>query len=358
VHGITDLEWDALVTRAEDERLAPLLYVALRDGAAPPAVLARLRAAWMAAERQHLLAGCQLAEILAALDAAGIAGVVLKGPALADEYYADPALRPFTDLDLLVRRRERERAIEVLGALAYVHGSPGRSLGYELDHAAAAYFVAASDTARLPVDLHWDFICHPGGGRATELAADEIWARATPAWKLAPEDLLVYLAAHFAIHHSLAGVLWQLDLALVLRRHSATLDWDAVAARARRWGAGPAVYFALRSVGGELAVVAPTEAMSRLHPGHLRAALVERLQRGGAERLSRLEYLVDVMLLDRLSHVITTVLSGLIPQPAWVRARYERRSVVSAYLAHFRRVIGIVTRALFLLRPRRGNATP
>lgn len=356
MRAIAALDWDATATRAEHERLAPILYVALRGGAAPAPVLARLRAAWMAAERQHLMAGPQLRDLLTAFDRADIQTILLKGPLLAADYYADPALRPFTDLDLLVRRRDRGRAIEVLAALGYAHGSPGRSLAYELEHAPAAYFVAPGGS-RLPVDLHWECVAHPGGSRATELAADEIWSRAMPSgsWgaaarTLAPEDLLIYLAAHFAIHHALAGALWQLDIALVLKRHGATLDWDAVVARSRRWGAAGAVFFALRTVGDALGVTAPTPALNRLRPGDLRVALIERLQRGGAERLVRLEYLVGAVLLDRPADTLRMLASGLVPPPGWLRSRYDSRSVARAYLTHYRRMARILARGLLLQR--------
>jgi hypothetical protein len=356
IRAVAALDWDATATRAEHERLAPILYVALRGGGAPAPVLARLRAAWMAAERQHLSAGPQLREIVAAFGRAGIETILLKGPLLAADYYSDPALRPFTDLDLLVRRRDRERAIAVLIALGYTHGSPGRSYAYELEHAPAAYFVAPGGS-RLPVDLHWECVAHPGGSRATQLAAEEIWSRAVSSrsWgaaarTLAPEDLLIYLAAHFAIHHSLAGALWQLDLALVLERHGATLDWDALVGRARRWGAAGAVYFALRTVGDALGVTAPTPALNRLRPGNLRVALVERLQRGGAERLVRLEYLVCAALLDRPSDLLRLLISGMIPSPGWLRSRYDSHSVAAAYLAHYGRMLRILARGLYLQR--------
>jgi hypothetical protein len=356
MHAMAPLDWDATAARAEHERLAPILYVALRDGAAPAPVLPRLRAAWMAAERQHLTAGPQLREIITAFDRASIQAILLKGPLLATDYYSDPALRPFTDLDLLVRRRDRERAIEVLTALGYAHGSPGRSLAHELEHAPAAYFVAQGG-CRLPVDLHWECVAHPGGSRATELAAEEIWSRVLPSrsWgaaarTLAPEDLLIYLAAHFAIHHSLAGALWQLDLALVLKRHGATLDWDAVVARSRRWGAAGAVYFALRTVGEALGVTAPTPALNRLRPGELRVALIERLQRGGADRLIRLEYLVGAALLDRPTDIVRMLASGVVPPPRWLRSRYDCRSVARGYLTHYGRMARIVARGLRLQR--------
>lgn len=350
---MTAFDWDAVATRAEHERLAPLLYVALRESAAPVATLARLRSAWMAAERQQLLAGRQLTEILEAFATAGLAAIVLKGPALASEYYADPALRPFTDLDLLVRRRDRERAIEVLAGLGYVHGSPGRSLGYELDHAPAAYFVTPSDAARLPVDLHWELVCHPGGSRAAELTAEEIWARARPTtrggesgWTLAAEDLLIYLAAHFAIHHAFAGPLWQLDLALVLGRHGATLDWDAVVTRSQRWRAGAAVYFAVRSIADQLGVAAPMSTLTPLRPGRGRVAVMNRLLQGAPERRARLEYLVSLLVTDSGGDVARMLVSALVPAPRWLRARYDTRSILAAYATHYGRVVRIFGRVL------------
>ncbi len=333
--------------------MAPLLYVALRDSDAPAAAVKRLRAAWVAAQRQHLLAGAQLRDIVRALGDAGVPAIVLKGPALAAAYYRDPALRPFTDLDVLVRRRDRGRALDVLATLGYAHGSPGRSLAYELEHAPAANFVAPHGSFLLPVDLHWECVAHPGGSRATELAADEIWSRAAPApsWgqtarTLAREDLLVYLAAHLAIHHVLTGTLWQLDLALLLRCHGATLDWDAVSERAHRWRAGAAVYFALRIVHERLGAAVPEVVMRRLWPGDLRVALVDRLRRTGSDRLRRLEHLVALVMLDRASDVARTLASGLVPPPRWLRSRYASQSLLAAYAMHYGRLAGIVARAV------------
>jgi len=352
-HAFAESDWDGVVERAEDERVAPMLYRALPGGAAPAPVHARLRRAWLASERQHAFADAQLRELLDAFRRARIRTILLKGPALAREYYSDSALRPFTDLDLLVQSRDRARAIDVVIGLGYAHGSPGRSLAYELEHAAAAYFVAPHDSARLPVDLHWELVAHPGGSRATELASSEIWRRtvAAPTWGetahvLAPEDLLVYLAAHFAIHHALAGPLWQLDLALVLRRHAVTLDWNAVVDRCRRWSAASAVYFALHTVGEQLGVTTPPSALGRLRPDGVRVALVRYLQRCGPDRLVRLEYLVGLLLLDRRRDVVRTVASGLVPPPSWLRSRYGPRSLLAAYATHYGRLARIAGRTI------------
>lgn len=346
--AVAALDWERTVARAEEERLAPILYVALRGGAAPAPVLARLRATWMAAECQQLAAGAQLREIVRAFGRAGIETIILNGPALAADYYPDPALRPFVDLDLLVRPPDRVRALETLGALGYTEETPGRSL----EHVPAATLIPPAGAARLPVDLHWEWVAHSGGARATRLATEEVWCRAVPAasWgeaarTLANEDLLVHLAANFAIHHTLAGALWQLDLALVLRRHRTTLDWDAIAARAQRWGAAGAVYFALRSVAEQLGVTAPTPTMNRLRPGELRVTLVDRLQRAGRDGLW-LDYVIGIAMLDRSSDVLRTLASGLLPPPGSLRSRYDSRSLAAAYLTHYGRVARTLARAM------------
>lgn len=351
MRAVAARDWDATVARAEHERLAPILYVALRGGAAPAPVLARLRAAWMAADRQHLVAGSQLRQLVGAFGAAGVETIVLNGPALAVDYYPDPALRPFVDLDLLVRRRDRQQALDVLLELGYTHDTPGRSL----EHVPAASLLPPAGSPLLPVDLHWECVERADGHEAATPANEEIWGRAQPApsWgrtarALATEDLLIYLATNFAIHHTLAGALWQLDLALVLARHRASLDWDAVADRASRWGAAGAAYFALRAVGEDLGVTTPASTMSRLRPGELRVTLIDRLQRAGHDGLLRLDYLVGLLMLDRHSDVARLLLSGLVPPPGWLRSRYDSRSLLAAYLTHYGRVARSLARAMLM----------
>ena len=111
------LDWELVLERAEAERLAPLLF-ALSDGLPVPApVRDRLRVAWVSARRSYLLGARQLSELLAAFVGGRVPVMPLKGPALAATLYRDPGLRPFTDLDLLVRSADLPRALRVLSGL-------------------------------------------------------------------------------------------------------------------------------------------------------------------------------------------------------------------------------------------------
>lgn len=62
------------------------------------------------------------AEVTAALEEAGVEGVLLKGPSIAAWLYEDPAERPYVDTDLLVDPALAPRAREVLERLGFERG--------------------------------------------------------------------------------------------------------------------------------------------------------------------------------------------------------------------------------------------
>ncbi len=129
------------------------------------------------------------------------------------------------------------------------------------------------------------------GDRAVKV---EGWDRLMLA--LSPEDLLIYLSLHWAVHHAFAGLIWQLDLALLIRRHAPILDWDAVGQRARRWRGRGALYFALRTVHEGLGVQLPSSLLADLRPHGARAAAVAWLLRRRDERLGRLDHAIPLLL--------------------------------------------------------------
>ena len=355
------LDWDWILRRAEAERLAPLLYAVVRSLPLPGAVLDRLRAAWVNGRRQHLLGVEQLCRVLAAFDDEGVPVLTLKGPALGEALYRDPGLRPFTDLDLLIRPADVARALSLLSALGYRHLDVGHSLPYELAWRHAASFLGGDHPDRLPIDLHWGLLDYPGIAPAPEIDLQEIWERAVkveawdqPAWGLCPEDLLIYLALHWGVHHAFSGLVWRLDLALLLRRYGGTLDWDAVTERARRWRVRGALYVALREIHEEFRVGPPPAFLARLRRGGPRLAFLEWLSRRRGEQLERLDYLIPVLLMDRGSDLLRALARGVLPPAGWARFRYGKRSLLGAYLAHYGRIgrvfLGTVRAAFPLTR--------
>lgn len=348
------LDWERVLRRAEAERFAPILYAACRRLPLRTDVLERLRRAWVASHRQHLLGLEQLRELLSAFEPESVPAIPLKGPALGEALYPDPGLRPFTDLDLLVPATDLARTLELLSALGYRHLEGGRPLAYEVAYAGAACFVRRDKSPEdLPLDVHWRLLDHLSGSRAAEADLQEVWTRAIkvegwgwPMLALCPEDLLLYLALHLAFHHALSGIVWELDLALLLRRHGGALDWEAVVERARRWRLAGALCFALRRVQERFGVGPPPTLLARLRPRGPRAWVLEGLLRRSGRGLERLDYLVPLLLMDRGSDLLALCAGAALPSRGWARARYGRRSLAGAYAAHYGRVAQICGRTV------------
>lgn len=347
--------WDALLAQADAEDLLPALAYAAAAAAwtaMPPEVRRRLADGLAASRARHLMMTRALGAVLRHCAANDLAVIVLKGPVLAETVYPDPALRPFSDLDLLVRPEDRRRADLALRALGYGPLADEHSWDFDIAFDGATVYESA---AGVRVDLHWALLTEARyAWRAREAAA--VWDRAVrltlagePTLGLAPEDLVLHLATHFAVHHSLTGLLRQWDLALVLAH--ARIDWSVLLRRARAWRVRSALFFTLLSVSASFPDVVPRRVLGRLRPRGLRSGLGVRawllmnLHLGTtAERRQRLEHVVTLLLIDRARDVIGSVGRALCPSPAWLRARYRRDSVGVGrlYLAHLRHVAGVV----------------
>jgi hypothetical protein len=282
--------------------------------------------------------------VLRAFRAQGIPALPLKGPALAETVYPDPALRPFADLDVLVRREDRRRADAALLALGCERVADAHSWDFDIDYDGATVYRTADG---VHVDLHWALLTEPryAWNREEERA---VWDRAvalTVAGEatlgLAREDLVLYLATHLAVHHALAGLLRHWDVGLVLA--AGALDWDVLISRAQRWRARRALYYVLVGVEGALGVAVPPPAIAALAPRGPRAALLTALLRdAGAEHRVRLEHLVTLLLVDRTRDVWGSLRRALWPSAEWLRARYPGASRPALYWAHARRLSNVL----------------
>jgi hypothetical protein len=232
--------WSAaeLVGAAREHRVAPLLARALgaQDGLAAldEPSRAALRKALLDQQQERAQLDALAASGAAALDRAGISFVALKGAALGAVLYAEPTLRPMTDVDLLVRPADRGRALDALAAAGFVRPAP----------AIEAFWLESY--YNLPLDappglagkleLHWSIAQR--GRHAPDV--DGLVARARPVEiagarrpVLAPADLLLHQSLHLSYHYFEPRLVWLYDLALLHRDPPGAPE---TIARARDWG--------------------------------------------------------------------------------------------------------------------------
>lgn len=241
----TELErWEEIAAAATRHGLGPLLHRRLacsrdRSSRVPASVREEIRAVHSHSRLRNRSALAQLAELLAALEGEGIDGLVLKGPDLAERAYGDPALRPYQDLDLLLRPGRLEAGADVLRRLGYrQRRAPEGVVDYDRHRHLAPFHRSGA----LPVELHRR-IHDPASG--VEIDTGEIWERSVRAEiggrevrVLSVADLVVHLAAHAGGNHRFEVPLLSVcDLAYLIERQGPDLDWGEVVARATGAGA-------------------------------------------------------------------------------------------------------------------------
>jgi hypothetical protein len=211
-----------------------------------------------------------LGEIAAAFDAHRAPFVLLKGEALSKGLYPQEGLRPYGDIDLLIRPETYEAAKDILAGLGFRLRLPTKE-GEKLRLFGEIEFDKKGPFT-VTVDLHWDTLMTSWEPRSL-FSGDEAWSsldqislgtRALPV--LRGELLLLYLSVHFAFHHVFDGLLWLCDLFLLLRRDEDRIDWDRLVAMADRCQCRHALYYSLLFVKVLMAAKVPPEVLEQLRP--------------------------------------------------------------------------------------------
>ena len=118
------IDWDRLTERACYHGVAPLLYNNLQHMDTPDVwsrnALSGLKRAYYATAARNGLLYQALHEMLHALKTKGIPVIVLKGAALAETVYPHRALRPMSDVDLLIHKADLPRVEDTLMGLGYM----------------------------------------------------------------------------------------------------------------------------------------------------------------------------------------------------------------------------------------------
>jgi Uncharacterised nucleotidyltransferase len=225
--------FDELVTAAEEHGMEPLVFAHLeRTGLAIPIDFrARIwgrgmQHAHAAAVRTRVVSdvGCAMAQ-------AGVPFLVLKGAALAHLVYEDPRLRPMRDVDLLIRKADAGRALDVLVRCGF---RPGGS-AVPARHHHVQGMAKTLDGATVTIELHHELLARTPFVEPRDY--DDLIRRSQPfEWggmtcqTLGPEDMLWHVYAHaFVINTLRPGAIRLLSVADLVHATEAwidRIDWE------------------------------------------------------------------------------------------------------------------------------------
>lgn len=227
--------WPRLLLLAEEHGVIGHLAACLNNNDATIAPLEIKQSLRERRRKQNLLTLRLTGELFRLLESfakQGIPALVIKGPLLAAQAYADPSLRTYGDLDLLVRQQDIRRATEVMIASGYQAAVPLSAI--DAGKIPGQYLFSNPDS-KLPVELHNDLTLRyfPRALPIEEFFARQVCAHIDGREVPAPcvEDELVLICVHGA-KHFWERLSWIADVAGLVSRQ-ASMDWERAASTAK-----------------------------------------------------------------------------------------------------------------------------
>lgn len=229
-----DLDWQYLIERANYHKVLPLLYTNLKaicPEAIPPSALKTLEQVFrITAQRNMLLAG-ELVRVLDCLSNHEIVAVPYKGPVLANSIYGNIALRPSSDLDIIVQQQDILQTKELLISLGYhpkLEMSDAQALTY-LESKTEHTYDFFHKGKGIMVELHWRI--EPKYSAVIEprdfwynLELSDFAGKSIA--NLSLEDWLPILCIH-ASRHIWERLIWLCDVAELLKAQP-DINWQKV----------------------------------------------------------------------------------------------------------------------------------
>jgi hypothetical protein len=343
--SVPDDDWQRILSEALHHGLAPmLLWTAKQAGLNHmdhPTWTLVLNWSRQAAVQQALYDLAQ-AEVEAAFVQAGIPVLWLKGIALAHQFYPQAALRPMSDLDMLVPYERREEALALAQQLNFdFYVDDSHMIGFDeilnrkLGH---HYHLRGGIGDRVVLELHYRLL----GIDLTLITPEQMawfWQQQQTVngpygsfQTLKPDAHLLYLCAHAILQHGLTvTVLRQfLDLHQILTQED--LDWPALVQSAVDLKWTFAVEQALQISQGFFDTPVPPGVLEELRARRSRDENVTRaitLSSRGAQWERMRRALRNLPWQDRLRLMVRVVL----PAPDYMLRRYSirRRRLVWFY---------------------------
>ncbi len=247
ITGITLEQWQSVMMLAEQHQVAPLLYRRIKSLGldVPGPIWQSLRETYLINSNRNLFIYRKLAPVLEAFQQANTLVIPLKGVYLAEHVYGNVAVRPMNDIDLLVHKSDLAQVETILEGLNYRRTHQVTDTLKEAHH-----FGYKHVEHGIFIEVHWnlvndDFGVHVDIDALMDRSRAALTAK-VPVREMLPEDQVLHLCIHTAMHRFEIGVRAMCDLAETVRHYQTTIDWECLRQRARQWGVEHCAYLNLR----------------------------------------------------------------------------------------------------------------
>ena len=159
------------------------------------------------------------------LNAEGIRTILLKGIPLAVKYYPSPALRPMSDIDLMVQPDKVLQVSRILYSQGWKTQEKNLSLVTEVVH--SCQFLNSENEE---LDLHWRLMRDCWNADKNEIfweSADTLNWQNLKSESICATDQLFHVCCHGAKYNDVSPIRWIPD-ALMILNSAAEIDWTRI----------------------------------------------------------------------------------------------------------------------------------
>ncbi len=277
------LDWNYIVDCSIKQGISPLFYWNLKKvnnvKDVPSEIMKNLEKIYYSNLARNMLFYDELSKILTAFEKAGIDTIVLKGAFLAEEIYKNIGLRPMSDIDLLIKEKDLQKAKKELTELMYF--APARIFPTKLHE---QFQIAQSnelppfihETKKIVIEIHWDIQPHQ---TPYKIDINKFWNNAKPI-KIASvetliftsEDLLQHLCLHLDKHITSSSappakpLRDYCDIAEVTRYYKDTINWNYLLQNSKDYGIEEPIFQGLYIAKKHFGAFVPEDILSELEP--------------------------------------------------------------------------------------------
>ena len=276
-----NVDWSSLLLLAEEHGVLGQLALCLTNNnqhEPPTAIKDSLLERRRGQNFLTLRLTAELFQLLALFGKQGVSALAIKGPVLAAQAYADPSVRAYGDIDLLVRQPDIRRATELLIASGYQAAVPLSAI--DAGRIPGQYLFSKPDS-KLLVELHNDLTLRyfPQPLPLEDFFARQVRVLLDDHEVAAPcvEDELVLICVHGA-KHFWERLSWIADVAGLISRQT-NLDWERAASIARTVQSETLLHTGMRLAADVLHAELPEAVSSRVRADTVAANLMTRALR-------------------------------------------------------------------------------
>jgi len=264
-----DIDWSYLTQMALRHGLMPLLYRNLKattPDAIPEEILEQLRKYFLVNAGRNIFLTEELHRLLHLFESHGIVGVPYKGPVLAASIYGDVTLRQFSDLDILIQKKDLKRARDLIIPLGY-------QPHINLTDADITHYIQFQNElsfmrqdGRVAVELQWEITPHYFN---FPIPSKYLWEsierspKKDSGFRVLPSDIELIVMCVHGTKDRWTRLLWVCDVAELIRANG-RLDWDWILTLSNTLGCSRMLFLGLYLTKDLLDTSIPVEVMKQI----------------------------------------------------------------------------------------------